>query len=62
MALMGFHTCEICEELDDRGEFLIQMDDDYYVLPNMVLHYIEKHDYRPDLKFMNRVMRDWASP
>jgi hypothetical protein len=28
----------------------------------MVLHYIEKHDYRPDLTFMNRVMRDWALP
>ena len=59
---MGFHTCEICEQFDDRGEFLIQMDDDYYVLPNMVFHYIEKHDYRPHLTFMNKVMRDWASP
>ena len=59
---MGFHTCEICEAFDDRGEFLIQMDDDFYVLPNMVLHYIEKHDYRPPLTFMNRVMGDWASP
>ena len=24
-AEMGFHTCEICEQCDDRGEFLIQM-------------------------------------
>lgn len=61
-AELGFHTCEICEQFDDRGEFLIQLDDDYYVLPNMVLHYIEKHDYRPRLTFMNRVMRDWALP
>ncbi len=59
---LGFHTCEFCEAFEDRGEFLIQMDDDYYVLPNMVLHYIEKHDYRPPLTLMNQVMRDWASP
>ncbi|WP_437907972.1 hypothetical protein WME95_08800 [Sorangium sp. So ce327] len=46
----GLHTCEICGENHDKGEFFVEDQAVRFVLPNMVLHYIEAHHYRlPDV-------------
>src|SRR6185503_17266231 len=46
----GLHTCEICGGDDDKGEFFVEDHAVRYVLPNMILHYIIKHQYKlPDV-------------
>lgn len=49
---LGYHTCEICEQYDDRGEALYICDGVYYVIPQMILHYINDHGYVPPPQFM----------
>ena len=45
----GLHTCEICNNHHEKGEFAIFQENICYVLPNMVIHYIEEHSYKlPD--------------
>jgi hypothetical protein len=47
---LGYHTCEICNNHEDRGEFFITDGSTRYILPNMVTHYIQEHGYKlPDV-------------
>ena len=41
----GLHACEICNGEHDKGEFFVEDHSVRYVMPNMVLHYIEAHQY-----------------
>ena len=50
---LGYHTCAICNRFKDRGEFIIETEDRTYVLPRMILHYIDKHRYRPPQQFLD---------
>jgi hypothetical protein len=50
---LGYHTCAICNRFEDRGEFIIETEGRTYVLPRMILHYIEKHRYRPPQQFLD---------
>ena len=34
---LGYHTCQICNRYDDRGEFIVEVKGRTYVLPRMVL-------------------------
>ncbi len=47
---LGYHTCELCDAYDDRGEILVQLGGVNYLLPSMIIHYIEAHDYCPPPK------------
>jgi hypothetical protein len=45
----GRHACEICGSHHEKGEFYVQSGAVRFVLPNMVIHYIEEHGYKlPD--------------
>jgi hypothetical protein len=54
---LGHHRCEcsIFCKFEDRGEFLVTSGGKNYVLPNMVIHYIEKHKYLPPPSFINSI-------
>lgn len=56
---LGFHTCGICGDYFDRGEFLIQADGKNYLMPQMILHYIEAHAYCPPAEFLADVALWW---
>ena len=43
---MGVHTCEICEKHHDKGEFYAEGETTRYIMPNMIIHYIENHLYK----------------
>lgn len=58
---MGYHTCEICKEYMDRGEFLIILEKTHYILPKMILHYIEAHEYVPPHTFTQKLSSWWNS-
>jgi len=50
---LGYHTCTICNNFEDRGEVLLRTDDDrYYVMPHMILHYVRDHQYKPPDQFI----------
>jgi hypothetical protein len=53
---LGSHTCGICGQFKDRGEFIVQANGRTYVLPRMVLHYIEAHRYRPPDTFLSDLL------
>ena len=59
---LDYHNCGICLEYLDRGEFLVFIPPEtYYVLPRMVLHYIEEHGYCPPKKFLDDLRKLWFS-
>jgi hypothetical protein len=43
---MGVHSCEICGDHHDKGEFFVGNGSTRYILLNMVDHYIQIHRYR----------------
>jgi len=43
---LGFHVCELCGEYKSQGEIWIENNNIRYVLPAMIVHYIEKHSYK----------------
>ncbi|MCI0377367.1 MAG: hypothetical protein L0215_07165 [Gemmataceae bacterium] len=53
----GIHTCEFCGQAYGVGNFGVPCDDLLFVAPEMVVHYIEKHDYRPPAEFVAAVLR-----
>jgi hypothetical protein len=59
---LGLHTCEICGRFAGRGEMLIETPEGRYVLPQLVLHYIADHSYRPPEAFLRNPSRHWGSP
>ena len=59
MGELGYHTCGICNRYEDRGEFIVQANDRTYVVPCMVLHYIDAHGYLPPEVFLSD-LRAWS--
>jgi hypothetical protein len=56
-AFWGFHTCEFCNQAHGINNFGVPSDDLLFVAPEMVVHYIEKHGYRPPSEFIAAVLR-----
>jgi hypothetical protein len=53
----GFHTCEFCGRAHGIGNFGVPSGDLLFVAPEMVVHYIEQHGYRPPAEFVAAVIR-----
>jgi hypothetical protein len=56
----GFHMCEYCSEWGTEvgmgnGEIWVVKDDTLYIAPYLIIHYIEKHNYKPPLEFIDAV-------
>ncbi len=58
---LGYHQCQICEAHEDRGEFVIEVEGRVYVLPRMILHYIDEHGYCPPDRFLRDLGAWWQS-
>ena len=56
---LGSHVCEICGSKAGRGEFWIEWADIRYVLPTLVTHYIDAHDYLPPDEFLAALSARW---
>jgi hypothetical protein len=61
--LLGHHACGLClfTRYRDRGELMVCAGERTYVLPKMVLHYIDAHGYRPAEQFMADLVSLWRS-
>ena len=59
----GFHTCELCQfsffEHTSRGtsNLFIPLNGVIYVMPSLILHYINAHYYLPPEKFIEAVIQ-----
>jgi hypothetical protein len=58
----GFHTCEFCTDSDDKRisrsstEFKVEGNGKTYCFPQMLVHYITKHNYQPPQEFIDAVL------
>jgi hypothetical protein len=55
--LMGFHTCEFCDQVNGYHNFGVPDDGVLFVAPEMIVHYIEQHGYRPPDEFIAAVFK-----
>jgi hypothetical protein len=56
-AFGGYHTCEFCGRSHGIGNFGVPSGSLLFVAPEMVVHYIEQHGYRPPAEFVEAVLR-----
>lgn len=58
---MAFHTCEYCEDPTEAATssgdvLLVFQSGRAWLMPDLVSHYVEKHDWRPPAAFVDDVM------
>jgi hypothetical protein len=53
----GFHTCEFCDNAHGIGNFGVLSGDLLFVAPEMVVHYVERHEYCPPAEFVAAVLQ-----
>lgn len=58
---LGRHLCQLCREVDSHGEFWIITPSARYVLPQMALHYIRAHQYKPPEPFLRDLLAVWRN-
>ena len=57
--MWGFHECEFCEgkRYQGAGEIhVVGPDGAIYVAPQLIVHYIETHNYLPPQEFIDAVL------
>lgn len=52
----GFHTCEFCGKALASGTFGVPAGDRIFDAPEMIAHYVERHDYAPPGEFIAAVL------
>ena len=48
----GFHRCDLCRRTTGTRNFAVPAGDLLYVAPELIVHYIDKHDYLPPKEFV----------
>jgi len=55
----GWHTCPFCKNATSSTQFIWQIKGKlHYDVPEMIIHYIEEHDYLPPQEFIDFVMNN----
>ena len=53
----GFYKCPYCKNARSSREYVLKIKDNkYYSVPEMIIHYIEEHNYLPPKEFIDYVM------
>lgn len=58
---LGNHVCEICNDGSFHGEVWLESGEFRYVFPRALLHYINKHNYKPPAQFLLALDNFWES-
>jgi hypothetical protein len=56
----GWHICPFCKNATSNKQFIIPVEGEYkwfYNVPEMIIHYIEEHDYFPPKEFIDTIMK-----
>lgn len=56
VAAAGRHQCELCEKARAGGNLWIPTPEVLFVAPEMIVHYVEAHAYRPPRAFVEAVL------
>lgn len=58
IGLLGSFLCEFCDRNPPAGSanLFVPHDGDILVAPELILHYIDTHDYMPPERFLNAIM------
>lgn len=56
-AFVGVHACEFCGQALGVRNFGVPSGDLLFAAPEMIVHYIEVHDYSPPREFVEAVLR-----
>ena len=55
---MGFHICEYCtgpRPATGSGDVILQFAPNTWIMPDMIIHYIEAQEYLPEADFFNDI-------
>ena len=58
---MGYHDCEICDNYYSYGQLWLEIEATRYIMPMMILHYIQDHQYSPPKEFIDLALAFWHS-
>jgi hypothetical protein len=53
----GFHTCPFCGNAHSSNVLYVKGNGKTYIFPEMLSHYIRKHEYKPPQEFIDVVMQ-----
>lgn len=54
----GWHDCPFCGRAKSYSQYVIKISGKtYYDIPEMIVHYMEEHDYLPPQEFIDSVMK-----
>lgn len=58
IASHGYHDCPFCDEAKSSCRYTFQIPGTlkYYDTPDMIIHYIEKHNYLPPQEFIDFIL------
>jgi hypothetical protein len=55
---LGWHECEFCSAVEGNGEYRYYLPNGViHAAPTMIVHYAERHGYRPPAEFVERPIR-----
>ena len=54
----GWHNCPFCDKNKGSNRIILQVEDThkYYDVPDMIVHYIEEHNYLPPQEFIDFIL------
>ncbi len=52
----GSHVCELCHQVSGNGVGMIKGKNKSYAFPQMIIHYIRDHNYKPPQEFIDLIM------
>jgi len=52
----GIHACEFCGKAHGGGNLGVPSENLLYIFPDMLVHYIEAHDYKPPAEFITALL------
>jgi hypothetical protein len=55
----GYHKCPFCNEKQGSNRYVLKIEDTLqcYDAPDMIIHYIEDHNYLPPQEFIDHILK-----
>jgi len=54
---LNYHSCGICDNYVSKGEAWLELNNVRYVMPMMIKHYIQAHNYKPPNSFLKNAIK-----
>jgi len=54
----GWHDCPFCGKAKGSHEIMVRYNNKIYMAPELIVHYIEEHNYQPPEEYINAVLNN----